>query len=143
MSSDQPRPRVPPDMKAFNEKLIAEFRSNHGQLSGPLAGRQLMLLTTTGSKSGQPRTTVVGYRPDGDRILAIASNNGDDRAPFWYFNLRANPVATAEIGSDRFQVRASFADREERKKLAERIEYLPDQQAKTRREIPIVIFERI
>ena len=143
MSSEENRPRIPSDMKAYNENLIAEFRANKGQLSGQMAGRRLMLLTTTGRKSGQPRTTVIGYRQDGERYLAIASNNGKDTAPSWYFNLRANPAATAEVGPDKFEVRASFADREERKKLAPLIEYLPDQQALTRREIPIVIFERI
>lgn len=143
MSSEEPRPQVPSDMKAFNEKLIAEFRANNGQLSGRMASSRLMLLTTTGRKTRQLRTTVIGYRRDGDRYLAIASNNGVDKAPSWYFNLRANPIATAEVGSEKFQVRASVADGEERNRLAPMIEYLPNQQAMTRREIPIVIFERV
>lgn len=143
MSSEQPRPQVPSDMKAFNEKLIAEFRANHGRLSGRMANSRVLLLTTTGRKTGQPRTAVIGYRRDGDRYLAIASNNGVDKAPSWYFNLQANPIATVEVGSDKLQVRASVAAGGERNRLAPMIEYLPDQQAKTRREIPIVIFERV
>lgn len=130
-------------MRAFNDKLIAEFRATQGRLSGPMAGRQVMLITTTGAKSGQPRTTVIGYRPHGERYLAIASNNGSDSAPSWYFNLRAKPLAMIEVGPERFEVRASFANRGERAELASKIEYLADQQAKTRREIPIVIFERV
>lgn len=141
MSSD--KPRIPADMKALNERLIAEFRANRGQLSGEMANSRLMVLTTTGRKTGLPKTVVIGYRRDGDRYLAIASNNGNDRAPSWYFNLRANPVAIAEVGADTFEVRASVADREERKRLLDLIDYLPNQQALTKREIPIVIFERI
>jgi hypothetical protein len=56
MSSDQQRPQVPTDMKAFNKKLIEEFRANHGQLSGQMAGRQLVVLTTKGAKTGEQRT---------------------------------------------------------------------------------------
>ncbi|HVH64282.1 MAG TPA: nitroreductase/quinone reductase family protein [Candidatus Dormibacteraeota bacterium] len=130
-------------MKAFNERVIAEFRTNQGQFSGNLEGRQLMVLTTTGRKTGLPKAVVIGYRRDGDRYLAIASNNGNDSAPHWYFNLRANPIAVAEVGPDKFEVRASVADREERKRLLNLIDYLPNQQALTKREIPIVIFERI
>ncbi|HET7419554.1 MAG TPA: nitroreductase/quinone reductase family protein [Candidatus Dormibacteraeota bacterium] len=130
-------------MKAFNEKLIAEFRANGGTLvSGPMAGSKPMLLTTTGARSGSPRTVVIGYRADGDRLLAIASNNGNDVAPHWYRNLRQNPAAVVELGTDRFDVHARTADPGERRSLAPKIDYLERQQALTKREIPIVIFER-
>ena len=142
MSSD--RPQIPPDMKAFNENLIREFRANNGRLvSGPMAGREPMLLTTTGARSGVPRTVVVGYRRDGDRFLAIASNNGSDVAPLWYRNLLREPLATVELGPERFQVRARTADAGERAELAAKIDYLERQQALTSREIPIVILERV
>src|ERR1700674_2117964 len=139
MSSNTIRPQIPSDMRAFNKKIVEEFRANRGQLSGPMAGRQLMLLTTTGAKSAEERTVVLGFRPDGDRYVAIASNNGNDGAPAWY----GKPVATVEIGPDKFQVRASVAGADERSRLAPRIEYLAAQQALTSREIPIVVFEKI
>ena len=143
MSSNPARPQVPSDMKAFNAKLIEEFRANHGKLSGPMAGREPMLLTTTGAVSGEPRTVVLGYRRDGERYLAIASNNGNDVAPYWYTNLVREPAATIELGAETFRVRARTADVNERAALAPKIDYLERQQALTKREIPIVIFERV
>ncbi len=115
-------------MKAFNDKLIAEFRAHHGELSGPMAGRRLLLLTTTGAKSGEQRTTVVGYRQDGDHYVSIASNNGNDRAPHWFRNLLADPTATVEVGQDRFRVKARVATEHERPRLAKLIDYLERQQ---------------
>lgn len=144
MSTEPSRPQIPTDMKAFNQKLIAEFRANRGRLdSGPFAGRSPMLLTTTGAKSGAPRTVVLGFRADGDRYLAIASNNGNDLAPLWYHNLQHDPRAVVELGPERFEVRARTAGPEERRTLAPKIDYLERQQALTKREIPIVIFERV
>jgi deazaflavin-dependent oxidoreductase (nitroreductase family) len=143
MSSKPDRPQIPSDMRAFNKKIIEEFRANRGQLSGPVAGRPLMLLTTTGARSGEKRTVVLGFRTDGDRYMAIASDNGSDAPPAWFVNLLANPVATVEIGPEKFQVRASVAGAVEKARLAPRIEYLAGQQALTSREIPIVVFERI
>lgn len=130
-------------MKVFNQKLIEEFRAGRGHLSGPIAGSKILLLTTTGARSGEPRTVVIGYRPDEDRYLAIASNNGNDVAPAWYHNLLKDPIATIELGPDRFHVRARSAKADERPRLAAKIDYFEGQQALTSREIPIVIFERI
>ena len=130
-------------MKAFNEKLIAEFRANAGQLSGPFASTRPLLLTTTGARSGLPRTVVLGFRMSGERYLAIASNNGNDVAPAWFHNLTAEPVATVELGAEKFQVRARVATPEERVDFAPKIDYFERQQALTSREIPIVVFERI
>jgi deazaflavin-dependent oxidoreductase (nitroreductase family) len=142
MSNDPSRPQIPPDVKAFNQKLIEEFRANEGRLGGPMAGRQLLLLTTTGARSGEHRTVVVGVRRDGERYIAIASNNGNDAEPFWYRNVLRDRNVTMEIGPDRFPARARTADAEERRRLAPLIDYLERQQALTEREIPIVIFER-
>ena len=133
----------PPDIEAFNEKLIAEFRANHGQLSGQMAGRQVLLLTTTGAKTFHPRTVVIGYRLYGERLAAIASANGAERAPAWLHNLQANPVATIEVGPDTFQVKARVAGPEERPELAKVVEYYERQQALTSREIPFVLFEKL
>jgi deazaflavin-dependent oxidoreductase (nitroreductase family) len=133
---------MPTDMNAFNRKLIEEFRANRGQLSGPMAGSQLMVLTTTGAKSGKERTTVIGFRKDDDRYLAIASGNGAPSDPAWYRNLQARPIATVEVGPDKFKVRTRTARPEEREKLSRIIDYLDQQQSLTKREIPIVVFER-
>jgi len=145
--SEQTPPRkapvIPPDMKAFNEKLIAEFRANHGQLSGPMAGRSLLILTTTGAQSGKQRSIVLGFGRRGDQLVVIASDNGAARAPAWYHNLLAHPTATIELGPDRFEVRATTAAPEERAELAKAVPYLAQQQTLTEREIPIVVFERV
>src|SRR5260370_30584806 len=86
----QSRPAIPPDMKAFNRKVIDEWHANGGKLTGPLAKSQLILLTTIGARSGEPRTVVIGYRPHGDELVAIASDNGAPNDPAWYRNLLAN-----------------------------------------------------
>jgi len=143
MSSNAGKPQIPSDMKAFNEKLIAEFRANHGKLSGQMAGREPMLLTTKGSKSGRDRTVVVGYRRAGDLYVMIASNNGSDAAPSWFHNLRADPIATVELGPDTFKARARVATPQERPEFAKLIDYLERQQALTSREIPIVVLEKV
>lgn len=138
MSSMQP----PSDMKAFNEKLIAEFRANGGRLSGPLANTVPMLLTTRGAQTGEERTVVIGFRQFGDAYAVIASNNAAPSSPHWYFNLMKNPEATAEIGTEKFPVRARVAEGEERERAANVIDYFAPQQAKTEREIPVLILEK-
>jgi deazaflavin-dependent oxidoreductase (nitroreductase family) len=130
-------------MKAFNEKLIADFRANHGHFTGQMAGRSLLILTTTGARSGKPRSIVLGYGRHGDQLVVIASDNGAPKAPSWYHNLLAHPTATIELGPDRFEVRATTARPEEREELAKTVPYLKQQQSLTKRPIPIVVFERV
>jgi deazaflavin-dependent oxidoreductase (nitroreductase family) len=147
MSPSEPTQRKPPtqiptDMNAFNRKLIEEFRANRGQLSGQMAGRTLMLLTTTGAKSGKERTAVLGFGKDGDRYVVIASGNGAPSHPGWYRNLLARPIATVEVGPDRFKVRARTARPDEREALKPLVPYIEQQQTLTTREIPIVVLER-
>src|SRR6266567_5871127 len=98
----QQQPQVPSDMTALNRQIIEEFRATKGQLSGRMAGRQLLLLTTTGARSGEQRTAVVGYRPYGDQLAIIASDNGAAEAPRWFANLKKDPIATVEVGSEKF-----------------------------------------
>jgi deazaflavin-dependent oxidoreductase (nitroreductase family) len=144
--SDTPRkaPVIPADMKAFNAKLIADFRANHGQFTGDMAGRGLLILTTTGARSGEPRSVVLGYGRLGDRLLVVASNNGAPKAPAWYLNLLASPTANVELaGPESFEVRASTAGSGEREEFAQALPYLKQQQSLTDREIPIVVFERV
>ena len=142
MSTERPGPaQIPADMLAFNRQLIEEFRANHGRLSGRFTRSQLLLLTTTGAKSGRPRTAVVGYGKDGERYVAIASGNGAPRHPDWYVNLQANPMATVEVGPEKHLVRARTARKEERDRLTSFVPYLVSQQKLTSREIPIVVLE--
>ncbi len=137
------RPVIPQDMKAFNRAIVQEWRANAGRLSGPMAGRNLILLTTTGARSGQPGTVVLGFGRNGDNLVAIASNNGAPAHPAWYLNLLADHVATVELGADKFDVRARPARPDEREELAKAVPYLESQQKLTEREIPLVILERI
>jgi deazaflavin-dependent oxidoreductase (nitroreductase family) len=130
-------------MKEFNRKLIEEFRAHRGQLSGPMAGRQIMLLTTRGARTGRARTVVIGYRPSGDRYVVIASASGAPSDPAWYRNLEADPDATAEIGDKKVQVRARTAEGEERERLGALVEYLESEQQKTARRIPVVVLEPV
>jgi deazaflavin-dependent oxidoreductase (nitroreductase family) len=144
MSSNPQRPQIPDDMKAFNAKLIEEIRANGGKIvNGPLAGSTPMILTTTGAKSYAERSVVVGFRPYGDRFAVIASNNGAQNHPHWFHNLKANPVASVEVGGEKFSVKARVANPDERAELGKIIDYYERQQALTSREIPFVIFERV
>jgi len=132
------------NMREYNERLIAEYRANGGKLSGQLANSHILLLTTTGAKSGLERTTPIGYGVDGDRIVVIAANAGAPAHPDWYYNLLANPLVTVEVGGERFPARATITDGAERDRLiqANVVPYFPAQQEKTSREIPFVILER-
>src|SRR3979411_2314526 len=84
---------MPTDMNAFNEKLIADFRANHGKFTGPMAGRSVLILTTTGARTGKERTAVLGYGRAGDRLVVIASDNGAPVAPARHHNLPPPPIA--------------------------------------------------
>ncbi|MBB6344969.1 nitroreductase family deazaflavin-dependent oxidoreductase [Nonomuraea muscovyensis] len=131
----------------FNQQVIAEFRANEGRVGGMFEGSPLVLLTTTGARSGKPTTTPVMYLKDDDRIVVIASNGGADHHPAWYHNLRANPEATAEVGTETFGVKAEFVDGEERDRLyarmVEQAAGFAEYEAKTSRRIPVVVLERL
>jgi len=127
----------------MNRQIIEEFRATRGQLSGRMAGRQLLLLTTTGARTGEPRTAVVGYRKAGDIFVVIASANGAATDPAWYVNLLANPTATVEVGPEKLNVRARTLKGRERDKLAKLVEYLEPQQKLTSRKIPVVALEPV
>lgn len=129
------------DIKEFNRKIIEEFRANGGRLSGPMAGRQVMLLTTKGARTGQERTVVIGYRPAGDSYVVIASASGAPSDPAWYRNLQVNPHATAEVGDKKFHVHPRTTEGEERERMGALVEYLATEQKKTSREIPVVVLE--
>lgn len=129
------------DIEEFNRKIIEEFRANRGRLSGPMAGRQIMLLTTKGARTGQERTVVIGYRPAGDSYVVIASASGAPTDPAWYRNLQAHPHATAEVGDQKFHVHPRVTEGEERERMGALVDYLEREQQKTSRKIPVVVLE--
>ncbi|MER7457781.1 nitroreductase/quinone reductase family protein [Micromonospora sp. NPDC126480] len=127
----------------FNQQIIDEFRTNDGRVGEPFEGARLILLTTTGARSGAPHTTPVGYLPDGgERILVIASAGGADRHPDWFHNLVADPAVTVEDGVFTYPARAEVLTGAERDAVfARAVEADPgwaDYQAKTDRLIPVV-----
>ena len=134
-------------MNDFNQRLIAEFRSNGGKVNGYFAHTPLLLLTTTGAKSGQPRITPLAYTTDGDRLVIIGSKGGAPTNPAWYHNLLAHAITTVEVGHERFQARAVVTEGAERDRLytqmAEKMPGFAEYQNKTTRKIPVITLERI
>ena len=97
------------------------YRLSRGRLGGRVGGAPVLLLTTTGRKSGQRRTAPVLYMADGARLVVIGSNAGNERPPAWALNLRANPAAEVEVRGDRRPVRARLAEGQEREELWRRM----------------------
>jgi deazaflavin-dependent oxidoreductase (nitroreductase family) len=135
------------ELTEFNQHVMKEFRANQGKVGGQLAHMPLLLLTTTGAKSGRVITKPLVYTRDGDRIVIIASFAGGPKNPPWYHNLVANPEATVELGSERFRVRATATSGEERQRLfnrqAEQMPIFAEYQQKTTRQIPVLVLARI
>jgi deazaflavin-dependent oxidoreductase (nitroreductase family) len=128
-------------IKAFNKTITDEFRANDGKVGGQFAGANLLLLTTTGAKSGQSRLSPLAYfRVDG-KLLIIGSFAGADVDPAWVHNLRANPSARVEIGDETLDVIARELPCAERDELFPRITAVApgfaEYQAKTTRVIPL------
>jgi deazaflavin-dependent oxidoreductase (nitroreductase family) len=119
------------------------YRRTGGKVGAKAGKTTMMLLTTTGRRSGQPRTTPLNCMRDGDRFLAVASYGGDDRDPQWFKNLQANPEATIQVGADTIPVRASVATAEEKTVLWPKVvaayKGYEGYQRKTSRDIPVVI----
>jgi deazaflavin-dependent oxidoreductase (nitroreductase family) len=133
-------------MNDFNAQVIDEFRANHGKVGGNFEGAPLLLLHTTGAKSGETRVSPIMYLPDGDRFLVFASKAGAPTSPDWYHNLKANPDASIEVGDDTLDVRAEELPRAERDaKYAEQAALFPgfaDYEKKTDRVIPVLALTR-
>lgn len=130
-----------------NQQVIEAFRANHGKLGGAWEGVPVMLLTTTGAKTGKQRTTPVDYTHDGDRLVILASKGGAPTNPDWYHNLRANPIATVELGDETFKVRATPTQGDERERLfnqhAAELPVFAGYKEKTTRQIPVLVLERV
>src|ERR1700751_4498591 len=104
-------------LNAFNKGIIDEFRANDGKVTGQFANANLLLLPTTGAKSGQPRVSPLAYfRIDG-KLIIIGSFAGAPVNPAWVHNLRANPQAHVEVGTDAFDVTARELPAAEREEL--------------------------
>lgn len=131
------------DYKDYNRQLIEEYRANRHKAGGPFEGRPLLLLTTTGARSGERRTTPMMYIPDGERLLVIASNAGAPKHPDWYRNLVAHPHVTVEVGTRTFDAIALVTEGEERQRLWARIvelyPFFAEHQAKITRQIPVIV----
>ena len=134
------------DFNEFNRNIIDEFRSNGGKVSGMFAGAPLVLVTHTGAKSGQRRTTPVVYTTDGDRIVIIASKGGSPENPAWYHNLVADPDVTVEVGPETFDGTAVVLDGDERDRIFDRqkrdIPNFAEYEQKTTRVIPVIRLDR-
>ncbi|HEX6061526.1 MAG TPA: nitroreductase family deazaflavin-dependent oxidoreductase [Candidatus Limnocylindria bacterium] len=134
---------------AFNDDLIAHFRKNRGVITeGPFTGRDVLLLTTTGAKSGAQRTHPLVYTKDGDRYLIVASKGGSPTHPSWYHNVRAHPEVTVEVGDQKFLAKAiPVGGGAERRRLYDRHAAInpgfKDYEQKTTRVIPAVLLERL
>jgi deazaflavin-dependent oxidoreductase (nitroreductase family) len=134
------------DYNALNRHIIEEFRTHEGKVGGPYAGVPLLLLTTTGAKSGEPRINPVAYNTDGERLVVLASKSGAPIHPDWYHNIVAHPDVRVEIGTESFEARVTVAEGAERDELfAKRVAVMPnfaEYQAKTTRTIPVVVLTR-
>jgi deazaflavin-dependent oxidoreductase (nitroreductase family) len=132
-------------LKATGKLNIPIYRLSGGRLFGSLDGTPVLLLTTTGRKSGLERTAPVAYMRDGERLVVIGSNAGNVRAPAWALNLEANPEAEVETGRKRRQVRARIAAGDERadlwKRINEQYSGFDDYAAKTDRDIRVFVLE--
>lgn len=134
-------------MTDHNTAIIDEFRANEGVVGGMFEGAPLLLLHTTGARSGAERVNPLMYLPDGDRLVVFASKGGAPTNPDWFHNVRANPDASVEIGTERFPVRARVADPHERDRLydeqSRRYPQFARYQQDLDRTIPVVILERV
>ena len=126
-----------------NRAVIEEFRANGGQVQG---WGSLILLTTTGAKTGQQRIAPLMLVNDGNRLLAVASKGGAPKHPDWYLNILAHPEVTVEVGSEKFETTARILTGDEREQAYRRAaEVFPpyaDYQKRTTREIPVIALER-
>lgn len=135
-----------PGMSDYNTAIIEEFRANGGKVGGSWEGRELLLLTTTGRKSGRKHTTPMVFTREGDRLLVYASKGGAPKHPDWYLNLVAQSDVVVEVGADRYDATATPLEGEERDRefaaQAARIPIFGEYQEKAGRTIPVVALTR-
>jgi deazaflavin-dependent oxidoreductase (nitroreductase family) len=134
-------------MSDFNEQVIAEFRANEGKVGGGFNGAPMVLLTTTGAKSGKRYTTPLVYLAEGDRMFIFASFAGAPTNPAWFHNIQANPRVSLEVGADSYDADATALTGDERDRVfAAQVSVMPgfaDYQTKTSRVIPVVELHKV
>ena len=135
-------PAVPSDEEflAYNQGVISEFRARRGVVSQPPF--PILLLTTTGARTGRPATVPLGYAVDNGRVFVVASKAGAPQHPAWFHNLRANPSVTVELGDRSFPARAAVTAGEERDRLY-RLVAGGDYEKNTDRVFPVIILEGV
>jgi deazaflavin-dependent oxidoreductase (nitroreductase family) len=132
----------------YGAEHVRQYRETNGEYGHDWRnGSSTLLLTTTGRRSGKPRTAPLIYGRSGDDYLVVASNGGSDAPPTWYVNLKANPQVEVQVLGDRFRARARDATPDERPEMwREMTSHWPaydDYQRRTEREIPVVVLERV
>jgi deazaflavin-dependent oxidoreductase (nitroreductase family) len=130
-----------------NAQIIEEFRANGGKVGGRFEGGTMVILHTTGARTGETRLNPLRYQPYGDNLVVFASKRGEPSHPDWYHNLVANPRAAVEVGTDTFEVDARVAEGEERERLwmrqTEEYPNFAEYQEMTNRQIPVVVLEPV
>lgn len=133
------------EVQDWNRKIIEEFRANAGKVGGPFEGATLLLLHSTGAKSGKERVNPLAYQQVNGGYAVFASKRGAPTNPDWYHNLLANPEATVEVGTEKVPVAARVAEGVERERIwAEQVRRAPgfgEYQKNIKRTIPVVILE--
>jgi len=130
----------------FGQEHVSRYRETGGEEGHDWEGTSVLLLTTTGRRSGEPRTTPLIYQPYGDAYLIVASKGGADEPPAWFLNLSENPQVEVQVKDDRFSARARTASSDEKpemwKTMTATWPAYDEYQAKTSRDIPVVVLER-
>ena len=135
------------DVNDWNGQIIEEFRANGGKVGGRFEGMTLLLLHSTGAKSGQERVNPLACRRDGDAWVVFASKAGAPTNPDWFHNVVAHPDVEVEVGTERFAARARVAEAEERERIwslqKQELPGFAEYEAKTTRQIPVVVLDPV
>ncbi|MFZ0545643.1 MAG: nitroreductase/quinone reductase family protein [Candidatus Promineifilaceae bacterium] len=134
-------------MSEWNNKIIEEFRANEGKVNSHFANTTLLLLHTTGAKSGKERINPLATIEDNGRFIVIASKGGAPTNPDWYYNLVANPEVEVEYGTETFKAEATVAEEPERSQLYRKMAVVnsgfAEYEKKTERVIPVIVLSRL
>jgi deazaflavin-dependent oxidoreductase (nitroreductase family) len=139
---DRMREQYRTDPLAANRRIVEEYRAKSGHVTGTSGPSGMLLLTTTGARTGQEHTAPMMYRTDGDRLVVYASAAGAKRHPAWYRNLVAHPDVTVEVGADRFPATAAVTEGDERARLWRLFPFPEHQDRAGARQIPVVVLTR-
>lgn len=132
------------EVLGWNEMVMADVRANDGKVTqGPMAGAELLILTTTGAKSGLPRSRPLAFIRDGDAYVIVGSNGGQELPPSWLENIQKDPAVTIEVGGQTLKATAEVTQGDERRRLFDAvIAVMPGfaeyEKNVTSREIPVV-----